>query len=137
MNAFIFQATLERYDLRLELKAGRTETWLATRYRHAMRPGDVVYFWMAGPEPVRGVYGWGRITRKPHRSEGKEVVAVGVERVFSAPLLVKRVRQDPLLSNLLILRVPQASNFLLSPAEATRLAALIRQHVPGSNLHQL
>ena len=128
MNAFIFQATVDRYNLQSELKAGGRETWLATRYRHAMRPGDVVYFWNAGPESVRGLYGWGRIVRKPRRSSGTDVVDVKVKRVFSSPLLVKDIRQDSVLSRLLILRVPQGGNFLLSPAEANRLASVVRRH---------
>lgn len=38
------------------------------------------------------------------------------------------MRNDPVLSKLLILNVPRATNFLLSQAEAMRIAAVVRQH---------
>ena len=124
MNAFIFQSTVERYDLRTMLKAGAKESWLASRYQHAMRPGDIVYFWLAGPESIRGVYGWGKITSKPR---GTNEVGVHVEVVFPSPLLATDIRRDRVLAGLLIFKVPQATNFLLSRAEAARLAALVKR----------
>jgi hypothetical protein len=94
-NAFIFQARLNRFDLRTELKVGVVDTWEATRYRLAMRVGDVVYFWLAGPEIVRGIYGWGQIKRAPYKGRGDVThsVDVLVQQVFSSPLLVQSIRK--------------------------------------------
>lgn len=125
MNTFIFQARQDRYDLRTELKEGRKETWQATRYWHAMRPKDIVYLWLAGSGGIRGIYGWGRIDGKPRHKGNDTVVDVRVEVVFAAPLLAVDIRRVPELSELLIFRAPQATNFLLSDAESKRLAAVV------------
>lgn len=125
MNTFLFQARQDRYDLRTELKEGRKETWQATRYWHAMRPKDVVYLWLAGPEGIRGIYGWGRLESLPRHKGNDTLVDVRVEVVFAVPLLAVDIRRVTELSELLIFRAPQATNFLLSDAEAKRLAALV------------
>lgn len=125
MSTFLFQARQDRYDLRTELKEGRKETWQATRYWHAMRPKDIVYLWLAGQENIRGIYGWGRIDGTPRHKGTDTVVDVRVEEVFATPLLAVDIRQTRGLSDLLILRAPQATNFLLSDPEAKCLAAVI------------
>jgi hypothetical protein len=124
----VFQSRIDKYDLRVELQAGRVETWAATRHRSAMRPGDVVFFWLAGAEDVRGIYGWGLIKRFPQqRGETTYEVDVQVEQVFVQPLLASTIRRVPELRDLLILRAPQATNFLLAPQEAARLVDEIRK----------
>jgi hypothetical protein len=129
-QAFIFQARADKYDLRTELRQNKVETWAAPRYRSAMRPGDIVFFWMAGPEDIRGIYGWGTIKRFPYRTRDAESydVDVYVEHVFAKPVLASSIRRVPELSDLLILRAPQATNFLLSPNEAKHLVDQIRKH---------
>lgn len=128
-NAFIFQSRLDRFDLRTELQGGSRQTWEATRYRLAMRTGDIVYFWLAGAENLRGIYGWGQIKRTPYRRVGDATysVDVTVEQVFSAPLLAQVLRRERELKDLLILKAPQATNFLLSDSEAHAIADLIKR----------
>jgi hypothetical protein len=123
-QTFIFQSRQDKYDLRRELHPKAIERWSASRYRTAMRPGDIVYFWLAGPEDIRGIYGWGTIRKFPYhaRGEGAYDVDVFVESVFTKPVLASDLRRAPELSDLLILRAPQATNFLLSRDEARRLA---------------
>jgi len=125
MNAFLFQSRPDRYDLRSELTPDRKEPWQASRYRHAMRRRDIVYLWLAGQEEIRGIYGWGRIEGAPRRKGADTVVDVRVEEVFAAPLLAVDIRRAPGLSDLLIFKAPQATNFLLSNEEARQLAVLI------------
>jgi hypothetical protein len=122
-QAFVFQSRTDRYDLRTELRPKATETWVASRYRSAMRPGDVVFFWLAGPEDIRGIYGWGTIKRFPYHGRSAEDydVDVSVEHVFVQPLLAINLRRVPGLSDLLIFRAPQATTFLLSPEETRHL----------------
>ena len=58
-NTFIFQVKKQpgdEGDLRIFLVEGLTDVWLASRYQRSMAPGDVVFFWMAGPEEIRGIY---------------------------------------------------------------------------------
>lgn len=68
MNYWIFQAKPERFDLRKPgtIEAGKSDDWDATRYRSEMMPGDKVFFWLAGNEDHRGIYGWGELTSEPH-----------------------------------------------------------------------
>jgi len=126
-QSFIFQSRPDKFDLRTELRPQVVDRWPAARYRTVMRPGDIVYFWLAGPEDIRGIYGWGTIRKFPYRSQGRDTydVDVYVEQVLAKPLFAVSLRRMPGLSDLLILRAPQATNFLLSHEEALQIAAEI------------
>jgi predicted RNA-binding protein with PUA-like domain len=128
MGVFVFQSVPERYDLRKAIQPKDTDTWYATRYRNEMHPGDLVFFWMGGDEHFRGLYGWGRISKPPYFKEGWESHGVDVryEVKFKKPILAKSLREDKALSEMLIFRAPQATNFLLTPDQAKRLLRLIR-----------
>lgn len=128
MNYWIFQAVPERYDLREKLVEGRKVTWYATRYRSHMSPGDIVFFWLGGPGATRGIYGWGRLTSSPYIKTEWESYGVDVkyEKRLKSHVSVREIRSVPDLQGLLILRAPQATNFLLSPQEARAIANLIK-----------
>jgi hypothetical protein len=127
MNAFVFQSVPERFDLRQEIYPGRRDVWYATRYRSEMNPGDVVFFWMGGEESVRGIYGWGRLTSEPYlkREWDSHGVDVQYDVKFAKPILAKSIHADTQLSQMLIFRAPQATNFLLTHQQANRLIRLI------------
>lgn len=137
MNVFVFQSIPERFDLRQALRPGAQDTWYATRYRSEMRPGDLVFFWMAGDEHFRGLYGWGRLTSHPYLKTGWESHGVDVkyEVKFSSPVRARSIRDDQALADMLIFRAPQATNFLLSPLQAKRLVRLVRDR--GENVPSL
>lgn len=126
-NAFIFQSIPERFDLREKLQAGKADTWYATRYRNDMTAGDLVFFWLGGEEQFRGIYGWGRLTSDPYMKPAWD--SHGVDIVYSVrfkePILVHKLRHHPKLRNLLILRAPQATNFLITSDEVDALKVLI------------
>lgn len=128
MNVFVFQSVPERYDLRKAVLAGSRDTWYATRYRNEMHSGDLVFFWMAGDEHFRGLYGWGRIASAPYLKSGWDSHGVDVdyEVRFTRPILARTLRDDAVLAEMLIFRAPQATNFLLSPQQAKRLIQLVR-----------
>lgn len=128
-QAFIFQSRFDRFDLSTQLRPNATQRWVASRYRTAMRPGDIVYLWLAGPEDIRGIYGWGTIKSFPKRSRnGNDYgVEIRVDTALSRPLLASTIRRSRELSDLLILRAPQATNFLLSPNEARAIADAIKR----------
>lgn len=129
MNRFVFQSIPERYDLRKELIPGERVPWYATRYRGEMHPSDLVFFWMAGDEHFRGLYGWGTLATTPYLKQGWQSHGVDVVyRVkFKKPILAMSIRHDSDLADMLIFRAPQASNFLLTPKQAKRLISLIRE----------
>lgn len=127
MNIFVFQSNPERYDLREKIVPGETDTWYATRYRSQMHPGDLVFFWMAGDEHFRGLYGWGKLTSTPYLKEGwtSHGVDVRYEIKFAKAIRASSIRDDKTLAEMLIFRAPQATNFLLTPQQAKRLLRLI------------
>ncbi|MGY6214705.1 EVE domain-containing protein [Methylolobus aquaticus] len=129
MNVFVFQSRPERYDLRTAIRPGSRDTWYATRYRNDMNPGDLVFFWMAGDEHFRGLYGWGHIASAPYLKAGWDSHGVDVtyEVKFGKPILARSVREDAVLADMLIFRAPQATNFLLSPQHARCLVKLVKE----------
>ena len=92
-----------------------------------MKPGDVVFFWMAGNDRFRGLYGWGIIESTPYLKEGWESHGVDVQYIvkFSKPIHSKVIRSDATLEDMLIFRAPQATNFLLTEKQTKRLVQLI------------
>jgi len=127
MNYWIFQSVIEQYDLRESLQEGKTVSRRASRYRQQMSPGDVVFFWLGGPDDVRGIYGWGTLLSTPHpTAEGQQFkVDVRYDKRLKTYVSVKRIRQLDELQNILILRAPQATNFILSKDEARAIASLM------------
>ena len=128
MNVFLFQSVPERFDLRQAIRPEKIDTWYATRYRNEMHPGDIVFFWMAGDEHFRGLYGWGHITSAPYLKSSWDSHGVDVkyEAKFEKPIFARSLREDTVLAEMLIFRAPQATNFLLSPVQAERLVRLVR-----------
>lgn len=128
MNVFVFQSVPERYDLRAAIRPGAKDTWYATRYKNEMHPGDLVFFWMGGDRYFRGLYGWGHITTVAYLQDkwDSHGVDVAYNVKFRKPILAESFRDDAILSDLLIFRAPQATNFLLSPEQAKRVVKLVK-----------
>lgn len=129
MNVFVFQSVPERYDLRHVIQPGTKDIWYATRYRNKMEPGDIVFFWMAGDEHFRGLYGWGQIVSIPYLKEEWESHGVDViyKVKFENPVMARSLRHDAIMAQMLIFRAPQATNFLLSAREAKRLIRFVKK----------
>jgi hypothetical protein len=127
MTSWIFQSTIERQDLRQTLQEGKEDTRLASRYREPMAPGDLVYFWLAGAEEVRGIYGWGTLLARPDFDERRQEfrVAVRYERRLQNHLPAAEIQDNPTLRRLMIFRAPQATNFILAEDEAKAIANLM------------
>ena len=129
MTAWIFQAKPERYKLEKELREGKRETWLVTRYRAEMTRGDVVFFWRAGNRKERGLYGWGRIIDdEPTYYEGWGWGIGIVYKVrFKHFVCVDDIESEDVLSDNLILRMPIGTNFRVSDDELAQLSQMIQQ----------
>ncbi len=123
---WIFQAIPKRYDLRERMKAGETETWLVTRYRDEMNKGDLVFFWLAGPPEIRGIYGWGRILGKVEFFEGwGHGVEINYEAVLPERLPSEELKQLDILGEHLIFRMAVGTNFKLSAEQTSTLCRFI------------
>ena len=129
MNFWIFQAKPERYDLRdpNRFAPDKEEKWLATRYRTRMKPGDLVYLWLAGPREIRGVYGWGRLTTTPFPMNSEYRVGVKYEGVLLKSEFVSfdKIMSIPDLHDLTIVRLAIGTNFRINQREAALIAGLI------------
>lgn len=127
MNYWIFQSVVEQQDLRERLQEGKEDTRLASRYRQQMSVGDLVFFWLGGSDDIRGIYGWGKLLSGPEFSDDRQEYRVRVRynKRLKNHLSVSQLRAVYELKNLLILRAPQATNFILSHEEARSIANLI------------
>lgn len=130
-NTFIFQARKQKGDegdLRIFIAEGLTDTWIASRRYRIMAPGDIVFFWMAGGEEIRGIYGWGMLisTAEQDERDGTYSVKVRYERRFGTPLLATTLLSHGRLCRLPILRSAAGTNFLVDPELARALARKIR-----------
>lgn len=97
MTAFLFQSTVDHCDLRLHPAPGATVWWLAQRYRSQMRPGGLVFFWLAGPDTLRGLHGWGRLVSQPYKHEDDFRVDVRFECRLKPHLAASVIRANPIL----------------------------------------
>lgn len=131
---FIFQAKPTIYDLKDRLEVGQEVGWLASKHRDKMNHGDVVYYWSAGDEKRRGIYGWGNITSDGNfiDSKGTYRVAVTCRKIFPKHISVTEFRSNPVLNELQILRSAMGTNFLLSDEENVALHSLIEQKFGNS-----
>ena len=128
--SFIFQTKFPKV-----LSSKGTVAWVASRYREQMRKGDVVYFWLAHKDPsLRGIYGWGIITAQAPRIDERGVYRIDVEHrcIFrehwkKKHITIWRIRNDPVLRDLLISRMAIGTNFLLTDEEDEAIRLIIGQ----------
>lgn len=125
MNYWIFQSKRDRYDLTKNIVPGEKELWVATRYRTRMNPEDIVFFWMAGDESIRGIYGWGRIRSKPHKTEHGFRVGVEYAKKLRDFLPATLLRQEAALQNMMIFNLPLGTNFYINRYEGQAIVQLI------------
>ena len=128
MSVFIFQSVPDRFDLESEVVEGKKDAWYATRYRKKMKVGDIVFFWMAGADERKGIYGWGVIVSEPYIRHDWQSYGVDViyKKKFGKKLSKRILHSDSILRNMLLFRAPQATNFLLTDEESRALIDLTK-----------
>lgn len=126
---WIFQAIPKRYDLRERMHKEEKQTWLVTRYKNEMHAGDIVFFWLAGPIDIRGLYGWGKIVGDKVRyydnwGHGIDVVYIEVlpERIPSEDL-----KKKPALSRHVLFTMAVGTNFRLEPDQTQEICETIAE----------
>lgn len=145
MNTWLFQANPGKFQLDTYLRLVKEGTWTVGQPRFApqMKPGDRMYLWRASgaQKAISGVVASGWLTENP-REQPDDPVGVGLWTV-PVPKVALRVRftldrvakpgevvqakwltDDHILSGLRILRLRNETNYLLTPEQAERLAAL-------------
>ncbi len=149
MKNFIFQGSPDIFDIDGYLTEAAEKNipirWEVKRYANDMNIGDRAFLWRAAgkQKEVGGVVGVGTIISKPAltkddelskkywREERPESEAMRVEiEVTGLNLGAREVVQrkwmlaDPVLENLMILKMASGTNFPLTPAHAERLLQL-------------
>jgi hypothetical protein len=113
-------------------QVGATGDWTVSRYRKEIDPGDRVLLWEAGSRG--GLLAIGEITGEPyaHDPSDEQVkpvwkVLLRYTRILKEPIQRSTFLKDPVLRNMLHVRVPQGSNFKVTEDEWKVLQKLINQ----------
>ena len=125
MSGFLFQATADNYDLRVQPEPGAVISWRAQRHRSLMLPGKIVFFWLAGDIDYRGLHGWGALTSRPYERGDHYRVDVRFDHRIVPHVPASAVQGDPVLRDHQIFTLRTGSNFLLEDHEVRALVSLI------------
>lgn len=149
MNAWIFQGNPDHFQVATYLASHDNFNWTIRQKQFAaqMQVGDEVYLWQSAGSNggIAGVIAVASITATPamlpEDEEAKPLWLSGdpsvpalrarlrvVRRCLGAKEMVKSkwLQDDPILKNLLILRLRNNTNYKISAAEAQRLSLLTR-----------
>lgn len=146
-QSWLFQANPDQFDIDAFL-ATRPPSflWVVTRYKDRIAPGDQVFIWRAaGTESSTpsGIIAEAVVVTKPTRQPDDDLslpfwrtpqssaveadrARLQVLRVASIRERLRRdwLREDPVLKDLLILKMANATNYELNPEHSARLNAL-------------
>ncbi len=138
MAYWLFQGNPKYYRVIEALRDFEAMPWLVTRYAKDMSVGDGVLIWIAGADS--GIYAVGQIEKPPavlekipdlnywvdpSRARGKTQVVIRFTRkMLEAPLLRQDLFQDPTLKSLMVIRVPNGTNYKVSAQEWARVHEL-------------
>jgi MoxR-like ATPase len=148
-RAWIFQSNPEYYDVRGALAVLKSDTCLVSRYEDKIEIGDRVYLWESGKDA--GIVGVGEVidatSPRPPLPESvpfqrdRERFAGDRARVLlrflgsvEPPLSRHQIQTVPGLSDLSILKQPQGTNFIVTPAEAEAIEELLSETKESTNM---
>jgi hypothetical protein len=150
-HVWLFQANPRYYDLAERLvsaSANAADEWTVTRYRDEMRPGDPVVLWLAGPQA--GIYALGELTGAPveYTYASDEIPKwitpnpAGPTTVWRVPFRYTHILPEPLrkptfqehavLQHMMVLRVPNNTNFKVTREEWEAIQTLL-DRVPSKS----
>ena len=152
MSSWVFQGSMDRFDVDSYLSTEKDIYWTVTRRSHQrdVAVGDRVYIWRArgSSDQVPGIVAVARVTEpctpkndvahperlhdehwhEPELEPGEVKAGLRVEesRLTSADGMLSRdqIARDPILGSIQIIKVRVGSNFRLTDAQAERLATL-------------
>ena len=132
MKNWIFQGIPERYDVAdpKKVSAGKEETWLVTRYKDEMNPGDTVYLWRAGDKAKRGIYAVGKIESKPEYHEGWGWgVKVEYEKRLTSHIPAEELASKSAMKDHLLFKMPIGTNFSLTEDQSLDIQNELPHHL--------
>lgn len=125
---WLFQSSPAQWSL-LDFLAtaavGAETDYSLTRHRDRVRPGDAVLLWLAGPKA--GIYALAEVIADPFERERPEFRGEGAPTEWATRVRLKHILKSPLtkaevvssddLSELLVLRAPQGTNYPIANEE--------------------
>jgi predicted RNA-binding protein with PUA-like domain len=135
MALWLFKEEPDHYNFADLQRDGRT-VWdgvsnnLALKYLRQVRPGDRVLYYHTGKE--KAVVGEMRVITEPRVEEGQGVrVEVEAVRALPQPVPLARIKQDALLADWELVRLPRLSVMPVTPQQWQRIEELSR---PGNGV---
>jgi predicted RNA-binding protein with PUA-like domain len=141
-NAWIFQGKPEIWDVQAGVNQLGTLNWGVRQYKNEIHVGDEVFIWVCGK--ASGIVALARVTRGPdHYNDNPEELALypggpprkfqgeqlrvylGIEKVLRPMIARTELLDHPTLSDLSILKMPQGTNFRVSPQQAHQLKLIV------------
>lgn len=132
MKNWIFQGVPERYDVAdpEKVDVGKEETWLVSRYREEMTPGDKVYLWRAGDKSKRGIYAVGVIEETPEYHEGWGWgVKVEYEKRLQSPISAEVLSHKSSMKDHLLFKMPIGTNFSLTEDQSIEIESEVTANI--------
>jgi hypothetical protein len=140
-KTWLFQANPASYDVRRAIVELPSVTWLVKRYANEISVGDRVYLWESGRDG--GIVGVGEIvepartrpeleeerqfSKDPSKFAGnKPRCVVHISEVIDPILPRKRIQGDGRLKDLSILKMPQGTNFSVTPSQTSAIEDLLQ-----------
>ena len=150
-HIWLFQANPRYFDLAERVGSaalGDEDAWTVTRYRDEMRPGEPVVLWLAGPQA--GIYAIGELTGEPREHtftvedipqwitpnlDGPTVVwqvPFRYTHVLPEPIRKATCQEHPALQQMVVLKVPNGTNFKLTSTEWETIQELLEVRPPAA-----
>jgi hypothetical protein len=146
-RTWLFQANPSKFDIDSFLATHPAEfTWLVTRYRREIMPGDQVFIWRSNNETTNeqgGVIAETAVIASatplpdhpkplpywtdPSEAQGvRDQARLRLVRIAGKRTVLRRdwLKEDPILRDLTILKMANATNYEVLPEQAVRLNAL-------------
>lgn len=138
MAYWLFQGNPKYYRILDAIRNFDEMPWLVTRYGKLLAVGDGVLVWMSGEQA--GIYAIAEIVAAPqvltelpdldywldpNRAKDKSFAKIRfLRKLLGQPLRRTELKQDRILSNLLVIRAPNSTNFKVTSAEWERVRQL-------------
>jgi hypothetical protein len=138
-RVWLFQANPDFWNLAEQLEhrsVGDSETWLVTRYRDEMEPGQPVVLWQSGEDA--GIYALGELIdeafERPTRDfwpdrEERGVTEWAVQFVYTQildrPIPKAELLANPILKEMSVIRMPPGTNFEVTSEQWNALQELL------------
>lgn len=134
-NRWLFQANPDRFDLTGHLASwdiGNEDTWTVKRHKDEYREGDDIVIWQSGDEA--GAYALGVLTSEPFEVDELDwdpdagpgpftQVKYRLTRKLEPPVYRRDLLDDPILSQLGVIRQPQGTNYRVTAEQWEALVA--------------